>query len=265
MSPPGPDWRTLNAYVDGELDPEAAGRVAEAAGRDPSVAGQIAALYRLKGIARSAVAPSPPDLMEGVAVPVRPAVGRVAIGALVAALALGAGLWFAPTPRTTPAVPPAVMRAARDLHEKWLVTGSPRATSAAKMLAALSNFGSTPSIPDLRGTGLTIGFVASEKRAGHRVLQVGYRGRHGCRLSLFVFHDIGFARRSAEVVSGNILAYAWEARDLAYLLFAEGMDRNRFELIGREVARATRRGRPLDAREQTRLAQNRRESTSCKA
>ena len=266
MSTSRPDWETLNAYVDGELDAASASRVAVAAGHDPAVASQIAALYRLKGLARSAV-PSPSDeLTAGVAQP-RRRTGAIALAALAAALLVSAGLWFAHATGTAPALPPAAMQAARDLHERWLTSAPGRAqdTSATKILAALSDFGSMPSVPDLTGTGLTVGFVANVTRSGHEILQIGYRGRHGCHLSMFVFHDVELARTPVEIATGGILAYGWQARDLDYLLFAEGMDRSRFDLIGREVERATRAGRPLDKRDQTRLAQNKRESASCKA
>lgn len=266
MSAPRPDWQTLNAYVDGELDSATAGRVAAAAGHDPAVASQIAALYRLKGSAHSAVPAPSGDLMAGVAAPRRRR-GAVVLGALAAALLISAGLWLGHATRTGPGLPAAALEPARELHENWLASASAlsRDTSATNMLAALSDFGSAPTIPDLAGTGLTVGFVANVRRSGHEILQVGYRGRHGCHLSMFVFHDLQLSEKAVEVAAGRTLAYGWEARDLGYLLFAEGMDRGRFDLIGREVEQATRAGRPLDRKDQTRLAENKRESASCKA
>ncbi len=259
-----PDWETLSAYVDGELDAQAAGRVAEAAGREPAVAAEIAALYRLKGLAGAAGVPPPPDLVAGIGRP-KPPLWRTALLAGAAAAVLGLGFWVAWPPGNPPGLPPAAVQTARELHEKWLEAGAARDVPAARMLAALSDFGRMPSIPDLTGTGLTVGFVDSAKRAGGNVLQVGYRGKHGCHLSMFVFRDAGLAETPTEMASGKILAYGWQARDLDYLLFAEGMDRNRFDLIGREVEAATRRGRPLDERDQLRLAENKRESAACRA
>ena len=265
MSRPSPDWKTLNAYVDGELEAAEAGRVAEAAGSDPAVAAQIAALYRLKGLVRSAVPSPPAGLAAGIAAPVRRPRGLAVAAVLAATIVVGGSLWLTLEGRPRPELPQAAMRTARALHERWLGSGSSGETTGARVLAALSDFGSMPVVPDLTGTGLTIGFVANATRDGHRILQVGYRGRHGCHLSMFVFNDLALPQAAAEIEAGGVLAYGWQARQLGYLLFAEGMDGNRFDLIGREVERATRAGKPLDRRDQIRLAQNKRESASCKA
>jgi hypothetical protein len=57
--------------------------------------------------------------------------------------------------------------------------------------------------------------------------------------------------------------HAWQVGDLDYSLFAKGMDKSRFELIGEKVENATRVNRPLDRNDRTELAENKRNTTRC--
>ncbi len=267
MTHPAPNWESLNAYVDGELDAPAAAAVAEAAGNDPAVADQIALLYRLKGVAHAVPPAAPADLTALLPAPARP---RRHIHALAAATFMLIGLLALFAPRflgEAPGLPPDVLATARHLHEKWLRAELTKPSEAppAKVLAALAAFEQVPLIPDLAGTELEVDYFDDLRDTGRRLLQIGFRGQHGCHLSLFVLGDEKLPGTAVRVQDGAELAYGWQVGGLGYLLFAEGMDVGRFDLISREVEHATRVNQQLDAQERERLAQNRRDSASCHA
>jgi len=267
MKPRKPGWDKLNAYVDGELRPAEAEEISRAANLDPDIAGQIALLYHMKGSVQAALPSAPPDLD----LPEAPKQGRIGVrffAACISGLALLAMIAFSLIRTTAPTVVDqhAFMDTARYLHEQWLAKEKSQTTDTPPViLAALTRFGSLPVVPDLESTGLSIGLVSVSERREARILQIGYRGHHGCHLSLFVLrdgHPFDVAlddRKALERVR------IWQVANLDYLLFSRGMDVRRFSLIAETVERATRAGAPLSDRDRQLLAENKRNSASCQA
>lgn len=261
-----PDWTTLSAYVDGELDAAEAAAVVDAAGRDGAVADQIAALYKLKGVSQ-ALMPEPAGDLAAL-MPKRRRIWPGAMAACIAATVLiGTALWTMLPATRGASLPKDVLTRARTLHVDWLEAEARGAanTPPAVLLAALTTFGALPVVPDLKGTDLTIDLVKVADGPSGRMLQVGYRGNHGCHLSLFAFVDRRMPQTIEQVRSGAARAYGWRVGDLGYLLFAIGMDRSRLALIAGTVETATRAHAPLDARAEQELAAEKQHSATCHA
>lgn len=270
MSTVPPDWQTLNAYVDGELDVDAAAAVAAAAGEDPAVAEQIAALYRLKGTVRETRPAAPADL-DGL-MPRPPWWRSRAVRAAAAAvvlIAVVAGGWLSLRPHQA-SLPTDLLAIARELHVDWLHADStagqtnPRAAMTT-LIGALTQFRELPIIPDLESAKLTVDHVGFSTQSGRQVLQIGYLGTHGCHLSLFVFPGAKLPTTAVRLDRGNELAYGWQVEQLGYLLFALGMDHNRFDLIARKVEEETRTHAPFDSLTREALAESKRKSAACAA
>jgi len=125
--------------------------------------------------------------------------------------------------------------------------------------------GKRRTVPDLESTELTIGHITVSNGPAGRILQIGYRGNHGCHLSLFVLTYARLPEMRVRVAMGRERAYGWRVDDLGYLLFAEGMDESRLTLIANKVEQATRSRTPLDRQAEEQLAENKRESAPCRA
>ena len=266
MTRAAPTWETLNAYVDGALASGEAAAVAEAAGNDPRIADQIACLYRLKGVTPEALPAAPDDLRDLIRERPRRSYRGLVAAAVLAVVAIGAAwLWMPAKPMT--GLPDAAIVAARDLHDDWLANDSGALSEAppSVVMAALSQFRRVPVIPDLSSAKLTIERVTVSGQADEHLLQIGYRGNHGCHLSLFVFAGGGLPEEMEQVRFGLEEAYGWQVDELGYLLFAKGMDRGRLAFIAREVEEATRSGVPFDERARQALAENKAKSASCVA
>ncbi len=266
-----PTWSTLSAYVDGELEADAAAAVADVAGRDGGATAEtIALLYQLKGVTRAA-APALETVRE--LVDLLPGSRRRWPAALVAAAAavllVASATWvsLSLTATRAPTLPSDVLATARSLHGQWLSFDDAKPSSAEPvvLLAALSEFGHAPIVPDLESTKLAIGLVTVAHGPRGPVLQIGYRGNHGCHLSLFVFANHELPNATVEVADGPDHAYGWRVDGLGYLLFAKGMDPTRLALIAEKVEAATRAHAPLDGKAREQLAENKRVSASCHA
>jgi len=262
-----PSWSTLSAYVDGELDADAAVAVADAAGGDDgSTAQKIALLYQLKGVSHAA-APTPSNDLGDLLPKRRPRWRATIAAAAVALLLVGSATWVSLSAMRAPTLPSDILSTARMLHSQWLSLDEEKASAAEPvvLLAALSEFGQAPVVPDLESTELAISLVTVADGPKGRVLQVGYRGHHGCHLSLFVFANNELPKATVEVENGLDDAYGWRVDSLGYLLFAKGMDQTRLALIADKVEEATRARAPLDGQARQQLAENKRHSASCHA
>jgi anti-sigma factor RsiW len=146
-----PAWSTLSAYVDGELDADAAAAVADAAGNDDGgTAEKIALLYQLKGVSHATAPTAPRDLVD-LLPKRRPRWPATFAAAAMALLMIGSALWVSLSAMHAPTLPSDVLATARMLHSQWLSYDEAKASSAEPvvLLAALSQFGQAPVVPDL--------------------------------------------------------------------------------------------------------------------
>ncbi len=243
------DWQTLNAYVDGELAPGEAARVAAAMARQPKLAARVATLSRLKAVANELqpplAAPAPP------LPPRRAPTTRQGLALAAAALAAVAilALWFWPA-----SAPPGPLwlDSAVTAHLEWLAR-TPEGDGGAPQPVALDQTG-TAGIPDLSEAHLTLVYVnlVPGRGQGHG-LQLGYRGIHGCRVSLWIAEaTAGLGETPAAVGATDVAGYAWRVGESGFALLARGMDPDRLRLLATTVARMTRQGQEQDA--ETRIA-----------
>lgn len=243
---------TLNAYVDGELDPAQAARVARVAAGNPSVAAQIATLRELKAAVASAVPDREIRLSGG-----GPSFHRImyAAAAVVAFLVGGAVLHLSAFREDSGA------RWARFLqaqHADWTFSDGSRTAPIAPV------FGPANLLPlDLRSARLT--FVGSETvhHEGRAVLRAGYEGTRGCRVSLYVFDSD--AVPDTTKFDPSLRVRWWEIGEQDFVLLARGMAEARFDGLAKAIEKALRSGYELDRRTRQQLAQARRTSPPCRA
>ena len=267
-SDPMTDRETLNAYVDGELDPAQAAEVAERISRNPALAREVATLTRLKGAASAAFDTSVfvPILTE----PARPRRWRTAsaaAAAIVLLVATGLAVWQEDRPAS-----PVWLNAALLQHDTMAkATATDRLQPAA--LAVASNF--QPFIPDLAAARLqpvaAVPFLAGNGAATAGIA-IHFRGTRGCKLSYFAFM-LG----TDETTLGEALAlldprttqghegHAWRVGEIGYVLLARGMDTGRLSTLAEMIHAASRKHRPLDEAARSQLAQNRAASRPCVA
>ena len=260
-----PDWTALNAYVDGELPPAEAARVAKALADDRSLARAAATLAQLKAAVHESC---PEPEIEVSAVRPRRAAPRAALAAcLVGLLALGvAALWM---PFGDEAAPPPWLDTAWSAHTVWAEGSALSASTgpgAGQVLAAFSRLGPKAYLPDLTAAKLTLGRVAPALLAGPEleVLHLGYTGTRGCRVSLFILAGGGdLPQVFSQFGDGPRQSYAWRSASHGYLLMADGMDRSRLNLIARTLHEATRVHTPLGPEARTALSASREASPPC--
>lgn len=256
-----PDWAELNAYVDGELDGEAAARVAAAVARDSRLALEVARLARLKSVVQDSGEAAPRLLLP----PERPR-RRSGLAASLALLALLGGALAVGLQRDSAspvaAAPDALVRAER-LHAGWLTEEArEEPPEAGLLLASLQRFGLPVQIPDLSDTRLRVAHVALLGDEGE-VLHVGYHGTRGCRVSLLALRGRELPERLQTLSRSGGLAYLWRAGPVSYVLLADGMDPKRMEVIAGAIEQATRRLAPMPLETRTALAESRAHSQPC--
>lgn len=216
------DPEILSAYIDGELEPEEASRVARLIACDEGVARRAARLSEVK----AAVAGMAPEIVVVTVQRPRP-VSRwmlsLAAGACVLLIVSGV-TWFglARMPAGLPAE--AAVRDAALEHAAWI-----EGSFTPPMLPA-----SAPAevfAPEMIAAGLTPAFVRGASVDGEAATHTGYVGRSGCRLSLFRIArphpGNGFDMASEE----GLLHASWSDDTTSFLLVARGMDEARFAFL----------------------------------
>lgn len=225
---------TLNAYVDRELPPAEAARVARTAAMDPQIARQIATLHEL----RAGVAAMTPDSVvftaDRSAPPERRA--RAGLAAALAALVLtfGAGWWSAPERAAPPAAtaPLALMVAEYDAwHEGDVAPVLPRDIASPRMTALMEETGLELVLED-----------RLEFADGSELRHAGFLGKRDCRISLFeMARDAAGSAHPAFALHApaNILQASWDSAETRHVLIARDMDRVRFATIAEALREAT--------------------------
>lgn len=211
-------WETLNAYVDGELDPQDRRAVAETLARDPVLAARVATLTRLKqGVKQEVKAAAVPPRRAPIA---RASLGWACAAALV--VLVGAG-WLALSSRP-PAYP------ARAAFTAWGAAGSP----ANDVRPA----GGPNGFPlDLGAAGFRLVYLSPDDGSAGRL--AGYEGRHGCRLAIWSGPSRGQAGLEiAQGDSGPRVA-RWDSEGRRYVLLTETVPAERFALLAEAAALLT--------------------------
>jgi anti-sigma factor RsiW len=243
-------WDHLNAYVDGELAPAEAARVAAAVARDPHLAARIATLSRLKattaGLSPPGEAPPAPRPRAS------PSGWRFgALAASVAVMIAGAAAlwsWSAGSGRQSAWLGEAVAA-----QHAWLDRGASLETGD-RIEVALRAW-DIARIPDLSEARLSLVHVALVPGDGRpQGVLLGYQGIHGCHVGLWIGGTVsGLGDRPVKVESADVAGYAWRDAGTGYALLARGMDPGRLKLLADAVFRITRNGQRVDERIQTAL------------
>lgn len=268
MSAGWPDWETLNAYVDGELDSAGRADVARAVAEDQETAEAVARLSRLKQAAQDAggadAGERPAvDLPDGGRARRRAVWGTAAAVLVAAALGLTAGFW----PRVSE---PEWIGAAHAVHAGWAEDKAEdtkeAGTTSAVLLAAVEDFGRVPFVPDFSANKLSLASVRRAHLGETPVLHLGYRGTRGCRVSLLVLAEPrALTAELATVETATGPAHLWRAGGIGYALIASGMDEARLRVLAEAAHAATRERSQPDAETRTALRRSRAESQPCGA
>lgn len=266
-------WEQLNAYVDGELPPEAASQLAAAAAEDVELAQTIATLSELKAASHRALgfedddAPALPHLPAGRR---RAAEWKwpCALAASLLAMAIASSaVWFGLQDKDGAKT---WITAAQEQHQEWINSDSKvRASdqSAVQNILMISEEvvevsieGTTGYAPSLAPAGMRITRFSSQRNGSGEFFFVGYLGRNGCQLSLTITKAPESQQKdlSLEWQENDKALASWRVEDTAYAAVAQGMDRQRFQRLTAHLEKTTREA---DAQQrETRMAEATRNS-----
>lgn len=241
----------LNAYVDGELSPGDDARVAQAIASDPRLACRVATLSRIK-LALSGLAVAPVEHIQLTTRRWSKAMLAVAasVGLAVAVMSgmLAGFLHFGGSGHDW-------TRQAAAAHAEW--ASQPAAPDATEIDANLylDRLNLPIHAPDLTSARLRLTYLKFYEAGAHQsaALHLGYTGRHGCQLTLWVTAaPHGVNTGLSEFRDGKTRSFRWSQDRIAYSLFATGMAEDRFTMIAAKVHEATRKMRGFD--DETRMA-----------
>lgn len=228
-------WTTLNAYVDGELEPEQAAKVAAALAVDREAAAQVATLTRLRATVKAASPMSaPPPFMLPRARPQTarwmPWAAAACVALVIGAAALGIGQRQAGRSSVSAAVA---------AHQLWLTQSSPGEAPRLGVELAGADAGA---LPDLSLASLRLVHLSLDP-AGHRGggMLAGYVGPNGCRVGLWIAPvEDGLPPQPAVQDRDGLAIRAWRDARASYALLGRGIDPARLDGIASLVARITR-------------------------
>ncbi|WP_336810067.1 anti-sigma factor [Bosea sp. MMO-172] len=228
-------WTTLNAYVDGELEPDQAAKVAAALAHDREAAAQVATLTKLRATVKAAapVPVAPPFVLPQA----RSRVARWLPWAVAACLALLAGAAsLGLGDRQTPG---SSLSAAVAAHQLWLAQASPGEAPRLGVELAGADAGA---LPDLTLAALRLVHLSLDP-AGRRGggMLAGYVGPNGCRVGLWIAPvEAALPLQPAVQDRDGLLVRAWRGERASYALLGRGIDPARLDGIAALVARITR-------------------------
>ncbi|MGO4677052.1 anti-sigma factor [Bosea sp. 2YAB26] len=255
-------WDLLNAYVDGELEPGEAAKVAAAIAADREIAAKVATLTHLRATMR-ALPPqeeAPPFALPEPPPPTRlkPRPWLQVAAALLIACGLGVA-WFG-LYRTDPAESP--LTAAVAAHRLWLAQVP--AAQAQRLGVELAG-ADVDALPDLSLASLRLVHLSLDPavRRGGGVL-AGYVGPNGCRVGLWIAPiDDSLPARPAVQDREGFAIRAWHGHHASYALIGQGIDPARLDGIAALVARLTEDERSIPREQIAALAEARSLRPAC--
>ncbi len=266
MAQDRPSFEELNAYVDNELPADRAADVAQAIARYPDVARTVATLARLRSALADCV--DTPELALPQAPRPKAYRARWLVAACVSLICVTLGLSLYPLGER--AGTPNWMAAAWQLHDAWQPPGENSVERLANALVQASGQWPDivdPYVPDLSAAKLSVAYVdTAVEVAGAPAVVIGYTGTRGCKLTLIAAPAAGEGDSEPQFFGeGGKIAYGWRIADIDHLLIADGMDRQRFDLIAQSIYRASIERLPFDDDVRTALFENRQKSKPCLA
>lgn len=253
-------WTTLNAYVDGELEPDAAARVAAALARDGTAAARVATLTRLRAAVRALPRQEETPAFE---LPrARAPVSRWARAAAAAFLVLGIGVAALGWQQRHPASPP--LADAIAAHQLWLSRSS---FDPAQRLGVELAGADVDALPDLSLASLRLVHLSLDPsgRRGGGIL-AGYVGPNGCRVGLWIApSDDTLPTQPAVHDRDGLAIRAWRGEHASYALIGRGIDPARLDGITSLVARITRDRHGVPREQVAALAEARSVRPACTA
>lgn len=228
-------WTTLNAYVDGELEPDQAAQVAAALADDREAAAQVATLTKLRATVKAAAPlPATPPFVLPQARPRMmrwlPWAAAACLALLVGAASLGIGSRTASNSSLSAAVA---------AHQLWLAQTSPGAAPRLGVELAGAEAGA---LPDLALASLRLVHLSLDP-AGRRGggMLAGYVGPNGCRVGLWIAPvETALPLQPAVQDRDGLSIRAWRGERASYALLGRGIDPARLDGIAALVARITR-------------------------
>ncbi len=228
-------WTTLNAYVDGELEPDQTAQVAAALTHDREAAAQVATLTKLRATVKAAspMPAAPPFLLPRA----RPRTGRWLPGAAAACFALLVGAASLGIGHRTEQG--SSLSAAIAAHQLWLAQSSPGTVPRLGVELAGADAGA---LPDLTLASLRLVHLSLDPagRGGGGML-AGYVGPNGCRVGLWIAPvEAALPPQPAVQDRDGLAIRAWRGERASYALLGRGIDPARLDGIAALVARITR-------------------------
>ncbi|RYE29689.1 MAG: anti-sigma factor [Hyphomicrobiales bacterium] len=228
-------WATLNAYVDGELEPDMTAKVAAALADDREAAAQVATLTKLRATLKAAspVPEAPPFLLPQA----RPRQARWLPWAVAACFALLIGAASLGIGHRT--AQGSSLSAAIAAHQLWLAR-SP--SGPAPRLGVELAGAEAGTLPDLSLSSLRLVHLSLDPagRGGGGML-AGYVGPNGCRVGLWIAPvEAALPPQPAVQDRDGLAIRAWRGERASYALLGRGIDPARLDGIASLVARITR-------------------------
>jgi len=215
----------LSAFVDGELHPDEAARVAQAIAAQPALAQRVARLHKIKAalagygedLPLPEVTPMPAFTASRADVP-RAGLGRKLMAAGAAA-AFVVALVFAAVPFSRPDSAAAPL-ARLAQHDHWLAEQADTA-----VLDLPQAFGWVRSVT--RASGLQLVHHSDNAQEVH----FGFKGPNACRLSLFVSVSSGREEPLRLMLSETVQHAVWQRQGVTFEMIARDMAPARFATV----------------------------------
>lgn len=218
-------WEMLNAYVDGELEPQAAAGVAAALAVDRGLAARVATLTALRATVVRLPQPDAPPLPNfDKPKDIRAKILFSALAAsLLVAAAFGAAAWREQSREDIAAIPDAAVATYGD----WLENDQGSIT--AKPIDAAFLTRARRDVPDLSSANLHLAYYSTDARKNSAF--AGYVGPHGCHLGLWIERGASIDLAHLQDRPGHDLVHVWTSNGAAYALVSRGMSVERFRRL----------------------------------
>ncbi len=259
-----PTIEQLNAYVDGELSPDNAAKIANAIANDAEIAQMVSKLSMVKASLPGAV-PERPTLSfeqdEFAKAPPFIHASTLIKAACIAFLFIAAGLItyrsLAPDVQDSSWKQIAVTQ-----HNVW--AGDDGSVAKTGLNTKVSASGDFFRPPDLSAAKLSLVFSNTSKIGTSTLIHYGYTGTRGCRLSLFVAEPAALQPKKIE--RNMAIEYSeWQAGGRSYLLLSTGMDHERFANLAATIERYSNGQKLIDGETRLQMAMQRKDAAPCAA